>query len=74
MFVGTWIILFHQLYMLSSRYDNMLSSADVGTFSHRPGPLLLLHIAKDQDMYLMMMMLMRSMMYMILAVCILILE
>lgn len=55
----------------------VFSSLVVGTFSHQPGPILLLHIAKDQERYFgtnLMTTMMRMILYMNLAVCILILE
>lgn len=53
-----------------------LQLAGVGTFSHQPGPVLLLHIAMDQERYFgtNLMTMMRMILYMNLAVCILILE
>lgn len=66
---------------LSGQYNNdmvhCLRLADVGTFSHQLGPVLLLHIAKDQERYFgtnLMPTMMRMILYMNLVVCILILE
>lgn len=67
--------------LLSGQYDNSkvhcLQLAGVSAFSHQPGPVLLLHIAEDQERDFgtnLMTTMMRMILYMNLAVCILILE